>query len=109
MKPALWTLLLAALGGVLLFYVWGRVDVVRVGYELDALSRRKAALEQEHDRLRIRLSQLMAPDRIAAEANAKLKMTRPGPQQVVLVPMRARDNRPRAGAPALRFTHLAGD
>ena len=109
MKPVLWTLLLVGLGGVLLFYVWGRVDVVRVGYELDAFSKTKAALEQKHDRLRIRLSQLLAPDRIAAEANTKLKMTRPGPQQVVLIPTRANNGTPRTVALLLRFAQHRGD
>ncbi len=109
MKPMLWTLLFAVLGGVLLLYVWGRVDVVRVGYALDALSRQKAALEQEHDRLRIQLSQLLAPDRIAAEANATLKMTRPGPRQVVLVPPRANNGAPRPGALPLRVAQYGRD
>ncbi|MDD9860477.1 MAG: cell division protein FtsL [Nitrospira sp.] len=97
MKPVLWMLLCVGLSGVLLVYVWGRVDVVRVGYELNGLSRQKAALEQERDRLRIQLSQLMAPDRIAKEANRKLNMTRPSPQQVILVPVRADNGMPRHG------------
>ncbi len=95
MKPVLWMLLLVGFSGMLLFYVWGRVDVVRVGYELDAFSKKKAVLEQEHDRLRIRLSQLTAPDRIAAEANKQLKMTRLSPRQVILVPIRTDNGVPR--------------
>ena len=109
MKPVLLTLLLVGLGGVLLFYVWGRVDVVRVGYELDVLSKTKAALEQQRDRLQTRLSQLLAPDRIAAEASTKLKMTRPGPRQVVLVPARANNGTPHTGARPLRFAQHRRD
>ncbi len=89
MKPVLWMVWCVGLSGVLLVYVWGGVDVVRVGYELGVLSGQKAALEQERDRLRIQLSQLMAPDSIAREANRKLNMIRPDPQQVILVPVRA--------------------
>lgn len=97
MKLVFWMMLCVGLSGVLLLYVWGRVDVVRVGYELDVLSRQKAALEQERDRLRIQLSQLRAPDRIAREADRKLNMTRPDPQQVILVPVRADSEMPRHG------------
>ncbi len=104
MKPVLWTLLIAGLSGVFLFYVWGKVDIVRVGYELDALSKQKAALEQEYDRLRVRLSQLRAPDRIALEATTNLGMQRPGPRQVVLVPSRMeKGSRDEEIASPLRF------
>ncbi len=111
MKPVLWTVLLVVgLSGVLLVYVWGRVDVVRVGYELDTLAKQKVVLEQEHDRLRIRLSQLLALDRIAAEANKKLKMTRPGPGQVVLVPVRTDNGMLRnGGARPLRVAQHTRD
>ncbi len=110
MKPVLWTLMFVSLGMVLLFYVWGRVDVVRVGYELDVLLEKKTALEQKHDRLRIRLSQLMAPDRIAAEARKQLKMTRPAPRQVVMIPTRMESGAPRKGvALPLRFAQRTRD
>lgn len=85
MKPFLWMVLIGSLCGVFLFYVWGKVDGVRAGYELDALLKKKAALEQEHERLQIRLSQLIAPDRIASEAKTQLEMTPPRPGQVFLV------------------------
>ena len=68
-----------------IFYVWGKMDVVRVGYELDKLSTQKVALEQEHDRLQLTYSQLTAPDRIAREASIKLSMRLPDPGQVILV------------------------
>ena len=86
MKWVLLAFLTLSLSGVLLFYVWGKVDVVRLGYELDALSQKKIALTQEHDRLQARFSQLTAPERIASEARDKLGMRPPGERQVVLVP-----------------------
>ena len=73
------------LSSTFIFYVWGKVDVVRVGYELDQLSKKKIALEQENDRLQIKYSQLTAPDRIAREAMMKLRMKQPDPGQVILV------------------------
>ena len=81
-----WLVILSiVLSSMFLFYVWGKVDVVRVGYELDQLSKKKIALEQAHDRLQIAYSQLTAPDRIAKEATMKLHMKQPDPGQVILV------------------------
>lgn len=110
MKWLLWTLLTVSLSGVLLFYVWGKVDVVRLGYELDALLKKKAALTQEHDRLQARLSQLTAPERIASEAGDKLGMRPPGERQVILVPGRPQNGTPGDGpGPPLRLARQMGD
>lgn len=110
MKWFIRTLLTVSLSGVLLFYVWGKVDVVRLGYELDALLQKKAALTQEHGRLQARFSQLTAPERIASEARDKLGMRPPGASQVVLVPSRP-ENGPPGGVPAppLRLARQTGD
>ncbi len=110
MKWLLWSLLTVSLSGVLLFYVWGRVDVVRLGYELDALLKKKAALTQEHDRLQAQLSQMTAPERIALEASDKLGMRPPGERQVVLVPSRPENGTPSDGSePPLRLARQMGD
>ena len=110
MKWVLGTLLTVSLGGVLLFYVWGKVDVVRLGYELDALLKKKAALTQEHERLQARLSQLTAPERLASEAGDKLGMRPPGERQVVLVPGRQENGDPsNEPEPPLRLARQTGD
>ncbi len=93
MKVILFVLLIVGLSSTFLFYVWGKVDVVRVGYELDQLSKRKLVLEQEHDRLQIIFSQLTASDRIAKEAFARLGMKPPDPGQVILVSADGRQNK----------------
>jgi len=85
MKIVLSVLLIVGLSSIFIFYVWGKMDVVRVGYELDQLAQRKIALEHEHDRLQLTYSQLTAPDRIAREALSKLSMRPPDPGQVILV------------------------
>ncbi len=110
MRWLFWTLLTASLSGVLLFYVWGKVDVVRLGYELDALLQKKAALTQEHDRLQARFSQLTATERIASEAGDKLGMRPPGDRQVILVPSRPANGMPGDGPePPLRLARQTGD
>jgi len=79
--------LLAALGiiGMLLLFVWERVDIVRVGYRIEQLKTQKIALQREQDELRVKVSVLTAPERIARTATEKLGMVPPQPGQVVMV------------------------
>ena len=76
---------------VFLLYVWGKVDLVRVGYQLDELSTKKEALQREHDQLQLNLSRLTAPKRIALEAGKRLGLMAPGPEQIVLVTVQPSD------------------
>jgi cell division protein FtsL len=79
--------LLAVLGiiGVLLLFVWERVDIVRVGYRIEQLKTQKIVLQREQDELRVKVSALTAPDRIAKAATEKLGMIPPQSGQVVMV------------------------
>ncbi len=79
--------LLAVLGiiGVLLLFVWERVDIVRVGYRIEQLKTQKISLQREQDELRVKVSALTAPDRIAKAATEKLGMIPPQSGQVVMV------------------------
>jgi len=70
---------------VLLLYVWERVDVVQVGYQVEQLKAKKVALQRERDELRLRVSTLTAPERLARAAVDKLGMTAPHQGQVRLV------------------------
>lgn len=70
---------------VLLLYVWERVDVVQVGYHIEQLRSKKVALERERDELRLKVSTLTSPDRIAKAATEKLGMLPPQQGQVRLV------------------------
>ncbi|MEP6887793.1 MAG: cell division protein FtsL [Nitrospirales bacterium] len=70
---------------VLLLYVWERVDVVQVGYHIEQLKSKKVALERERDELRLKVSTLSSPDRIAKAATEKLGMVPPQQGQVRLV------------------------
>ena len=89
--------LLAGLGimGLLLLFVWERVDMVRVGYRIEHLKTQKIALQRERDELRVKALALAAPDRIARAATEKLGMIPPQPGQVVMVS--AADPVPAAG------------
>lgn len=73
---------------LVLVFVWERVDVVRVGYEIERLKRDKTALERQRDELRVKVSALSASDRIAKLATEKLGMSLPQQGQIVVVQSR---------------------
>jgi cell division protein FtsL len=70
---------------MILLFVWERVDVVRMGYHIERLKSQKVLMERERDELRVRLSSLTSPERIARAATEKLSMVLPEKGQVVLV------------------------
>ncbi|HJU04456.1 MAG TPA: cell division protein FtsL [Nitrospiraceae bacterium] len=74
-----------AVVSLVLLCVWERVDVVQVGYRIEQLKLKKTALERERDELRVKVSGLTSPDRIAKLATEKLGMVPPQQGQVKLV------------------------
>jgi cell division protein FtsL len=73
--------------GVLLVFVfvWERVDVVRLGYQIERLKTQKVLLERERDQLQVKFSALTAPERIAKVATEKLGLVPPQQGQVLMV------------------------
>jgi cell division protein FtsL len=73
--------------GVLLVFVfvWERVDVVRLGYQIERLKTQKILLERERDQLQVKVSALTAPERIAKVATEKLGLIQPQQGQVLMV------------------------
>ena len=60
-------------GVMLVFvFVWERVDVVRLGYQIERLKTQKVLLERERDQLQVKFSVLTAPERIAKVAIGKI-------------------------------------
>jgi cell division protein FtsL len=77
------------LGVCLVFvFVWERVDMVRVGYQIERLKRDKTVLERQRDELRVQFSSLSASNRIAKLATEKLGMILPQQGQVIMVQSR---------------------
>jgi cell division protein FtsL len=85
-------------------FVWERVDIVRVGYQVERLKVEKVRLERERDQLRVKFSALSAPNRIAKVATEQLGMTQPQKGQVILVQSRpAGELRPYAAPVEVRI------
>ncbi len=68
-----------------LLYVWMEIDLLRVGYNIERLEKRKAVLERRHEALRFQWSQLTSPQRIAKEATSKLGLQIPKSGQILMV------------------------
>jgi len=86
--------MLAVTAGLCLVFVfvWERVDMVRLGYQVERLKHEKVVLERERDELKVKFSALSSPDRIAKVATEKFGMGLPQPGQVVMVQSKAKDS-----------------
>ncbi len=66
-------------------YVWQRVQVIKVGYQIEALKKEKAGLLRENEDLQIESSTLASPARIESIADSDIGMHVPKSGQIVLV------------------------
>ncbi len=73
----------------LLLYVGGKVKIMRLGYQIEALERQKRELERENGSLRIEASSLTSPARIEELAIKRLGMIRPAEDHIVIVKRKA--------------------
>jgi len=93
-------------GVLLLFvFVWERVDVVRLGYQIERLKTQKVLLERERDELQVKFSTLTAPERIAKVATEKLGLVPPQQGQVLMVHLPGEV--PRLSFPPVEHVRLA--
>ena len=86
----------------LMLYVGGKVQIMRLGYQIDELEKQKRDLERMNRSLQIEASSLSAPGRIEEIAVKRLGMVRPAKENVVVVkrrPAGAARNDQRPAAP----------
>ena len=72
--------------GTVLFHVWVRLQVVRMGYVLSTTSKLQTRLEQENRELKVELATMTSPDRLEALARQRLGLVQPEKGQVVVLP-----------------------
>lgn len=68
-----------------LFYVWSRIQVIRLGYEISSALKQDKALTDTNKRLRLEIATLKSYARIEKFAVEELKMAKPKPEQVVVI------------------------
>lgn len=66
-------------------FLWCRMKVVGIGYEISKASVEKKALIDKNNRLRIELGKLKSPERIERVAKAELGLIYPASERIVTV------------------------
>ncbi len=77
--------IIAALIGASLFYVWSRVLVINLGYDLSEAMDKHGKLVGENKKLHIEIALLKSLARIERIAQDELDMEKPIPGQVILM------------------------
>jgi len=88
----------------LLLYVGAKVQIVRLGYQIEALENEKQEQERANRSLLIEVSSLASPARIEEIAVKRLGMVRPSKENVVIV----KRNKPSSGPASHGSQRAAG-
>jgi cell division protein FtsL len=80
-----WAVLGVCIVALLMLYVGGKVQIVRLGYRIDELDAQRRDLERANRALQIEASSLSSPARIEEIAVKQLGMVRPSKENVVVV------------------------
>ena len=81
----LFTLLMLFFIGGSLFYVWSRIQVIQLGYEISNALKEERALTEVNKKLRLEIATLKSYGRIEKFAVEELKMAKPKPEQVIVI------------------------
>ncbi|MDH4164382.1 MAG: cell division protein FtsL [Nitrospirota bacterium] len=73
----------------LMTYVGGKVQIMRLGYQINDLEKKKQELERSNRALQIEASSLSTPARIEEIAVKRLGMVRPPKENIVVVKRRS--------------------
>jgi cell division protein FtsL len=79
------TVLLLFLIGGSLFYVWSRIQVIQLGYEISNALKVERTLTEENKKLRVEIATLKSYARIEKVAVEELRMAKPKPEQVIVI------------------------
>jgi cell division protein FtsL len=77
-------LMLFLIGGSL-FYVWSRIQVFQLGYEISNALKEERALTEANKKLRLEIATLKSYVRIEKVAVEELRMAKPKPEQVIVI------------------------
>jgi len=81
----LFTLLMVFFIGGSLFYVWSRIQVIQLGYEISNALKEERALIEANKKLRLEIATLKSYGRIEKFAVEELRMAKPKPEQVIVI------------------------
>lgn len=69
-----------------LFFVWSRLEVLQMGYELSRANKTYEYLVKENQCLRVEVASLKSPVRIEKIARERLGLINPKPEDILLIP-----------------------
>jgi cell division protein FtsL len=78
-------LLLVFLIGGSLFYVWSRIQVIQLGYDISNALKEEKVLIEANKKLRLEIATLKSYVRIEKFATEELRMGKPKPGQVIVI------------------------
>ena len=81
----LFILLMFFFVGGSLFYVWSRIQVIRLGYEISNALKEERSLTEANKKLRLEIATLKSYGRIERLAVEELRMVKPKPEQVIVI------------------------
>jgi cell division protein FtsL len=81
----LFTLLMLFFVGGSLFYVWSRIQVIQLGYEISNTLKEERTLTETNKKLRLEIATLKSYTRIEKFALEELRMAKPKPEQVIVI------------------------
>ncbi len=81
----LFTVLMLFFIGGSLFYVWSRIQVIQLGYEISNALKEERALTEANKKLRLEIATLKSYARIEKFAVEELRMAKPKPEQVIVI------------------------
>ena len=68
-----------------LFYVWSRIQVIQLGYDISHALKEGRSLAETNKKLRIEVATLKSYARIERMAVEELNMSKPKPDQVIVI------------------------
>ena len=68
-----------------LFFVWSRIQVIQLGYELSNALKEGRSLAERNKRLRVEIATLKSYGRIEKVAEQELGMSKPKAEQVIVI------------------------
>jgi cell division protein FtsL len=68
-----------------LFYVWSRIQVIQLGYQISNALKEERALTETNKKLRVEIATLKSYARIEKLAVEELRMAKPKPGQVIVI------------------------
>lgn len=80
-----WAVWIACATLLALFYVWSRVQVVQIGYDVSKIKGEAQELQKQVSMLEMDLARLKSPARLEEVAKKELNMQHPAAEQIVLV------------------------